>query len=77
MSAKKGRARRPAAAPTVLLQGRVSPESRAAVQEAAERSGVSIAYYLDTLIDQLAEEHGRLPVIPSPRPQKETLPIAV
>ncbi|HAS33468.1 MAG: hypothetical protein CMH38_14200 [Microbacterium sp.] len=75
MSAMKRRARRADGAPTVLLQGRVSPEARAEVQEAAERSGVSIAYYLEALIDQLVEDNGRLPIIASPRPQKEELPI--
>src|SRR3546814_17921429 len=71
----KRRARRADGAPTVLLQGRVSPEARAEVQEAAERSGVSIAYYLEALIDQLVEDNGRLPIIASPRPPKEALPI--
>ncbi|MCT2085606.1 hypothetical protein M3D75_05710 [Microbacterium enclense] len=53
----------------------MSPRARAEVQEAAERSGVSIAYYLEALIDQLVEDNGRLPVIASPRPQREELPI--
>jgi len=75
MSAIKSRARRAEGAPTVLLQGRVSPQARAAVQEAAARSGVSIAYYMEALINMLEAENGQLPVIPSPRPQKETLPI--
>ncbi|MDR7184611.1 hypothetical protein J2X85_001634 [Microbacterium trichothecenolyticum] len=75
MSAMKSRARRTDGAPTVLLQGRVSPEARAEVQEAAERSGVSIAYYLEGLIGQLVEEQGQLPVIPPPRLQREMLPI--
>jgi hypothetical protein len=45
------------------------------VHEAAERSGVSIAYYMEALIHQLVEENGALPAIPSPRPQLEELPI--
>ena len=71
----KSRARRTDGAPTVLLQGRVSPEARAEVQEAAERSGVSIAYYLESLIGQLVEENGQLPAVSPPRLQKEMLPI--
>lgn len=59
----------------MLLQGRVSPEARAEVQLAAERSGVSIAYYMETLILNLVDEHGSLPLVESPRPQREELPI--
>jgi len=75
MSAIKARARRADNAPTVLLQGRVSPDTRAEVQAAAAESGVSIAYYLDALIMQLVEERGSLPVVDRPRPQREELPI--
>lgn len=75
MSAIRTRARRREGSPTVLLQGRVAPDARAAVQAAAERSGVSIAYYMEALIYQLVEENGDLPVIASPRPQREELPI--
>lgn len=66
MSAMKGRARRAEGAPTVLLQGRVSPEARAEVQEAAARSGVSIAYYLEALIDRLVDQNGALPLVDRP-----------
>ena len=75
MSAIKARSRRAANAPTVLLQGRVSPDARAEVQDAARRSGVSIAYYLDTLIAQLVDENGSLPLVDRPVPQTEELPI--
>ena len=75
MSALKNRTRRPYGAPTVLLQGRVTPQARAEVQEAAERSGVSVAYYLEGLIGQLVEAQGQLPAVPPPRLQKEMLPI--
>lgn len=75
MSAIRTRARRREGSPTVLLQGRVAPDARAAVQEAAERSGVSIAYYMEALIHQLVDENGALPMIASPRPQREELPI--
>jgi len=75
MSAIKSRARRRQGAPTVLLQGRVAPEVREAVQDAAASSGVSIAYYIEALIHQLVEENGHLPLVDSPRPQQEELPI--
>ncbi|NUU08424.1 hypothetical protein [Leifsonia sp. C5G2] len=75
MSAIRTRARRAEGSPTVLLQGRVAPHARAAVQEAAARSGVSIAYYLEALITQIEDTEGALPTIASPRPQREELPI--
>lgn len=75
MSAMRGRARRPENVPTVLLQGRVSPETRVEVQAAAEASGVSIAYYLEALIADLVRENGALPTVERPIPQKEELPI--
>lgn len=75
MSAIRTRARRREGSPTVLLQGRVAPEARAAVQAAAARSGVSIAYYMEALIQRLVEENGALPMIEGPRPQREELPI--
>jgi hypothetical protein len=36
---------------------------------------VSIAYYLDTLIAQLVDENGSLPLVDRPVPQTEELPI--
>lgn len=76
MSAIRTRARRAEGSPTVLLQGRVSPTARAEVQAAAARSGVSIAYYMEALIDQLVDQYGSLPLVASPRPQREELPIS-
>ncbi len=70
-----GRARRPDNAPTVLLQARVHPDARRTVQEAAERSGVSIAFYMNALIARLAEDPDGLPIIPPARAQQEELPI--
>ncbi|RGE19082.1 hypothetical protein [Leucobacter sp. wl10] len=75
MSATRARARRRQGSPTVLLQGRVAPEVREAVQDAAASSGVSVAYYMEALIHQLVEENGHLPLVDSPRPQHEELPI--
>ena len=74
MSALPGRATR-ADGPSVLVQARISPDIRDEIFEAAARSGVSIAYYLETLLGQVIEADGRLPVVRSPRPQREELPI--
>lgn len=69
------RARRANYAPTVLLQGRVSPEARDDVKAAAEASGVTMSYYLETLIKNLVDENGGMPLVDSPRPQRQELPI--
>lgn len=76
MSGTRTRQRRPEGAATVLLQGRVSPETRAEVQAAAAESGVSIAYYLEALVSQLIRDKGGLPTVARPRPQDMELPIA-
>ena len=60
------RARRPNDAPTVLLQGRVSPSARNDVREAAEASGVTMSYYLDALIAKLVSENGGMPLVAPP-----------
>ncbi len=60
------RARRPNDAPTVLLQGRVSPTARDDVREAAEASGVTMSYYLDALITKLVSENGGMPLVDPP-----------
>lgn len=73
---ERRRTRRSDNAETVLLQGRVAPRARAAVQMAAAESGVSVAYYLENLILQF-EDEGGLPLIMPPRKQEETLPIAI
>lgn len=74
MSTQPGRARRRDGAVTVLLQGKVTPERRTAVSAAADDSGLSLSFYLDTLVRHL-EENGGLPVFPRPKPQAEELPI--
>ena len=56
------RTRREDNVPTVLLQGRVAPESRKAVNRAAKTSGMTTALYLDSLITVLKEDgNGELP----------------
>lgn len=56
------RTRREDNAPTVLLQGRVAPESRGAVTRAAKTSRMSASLYLDSLITVLVEKgNGELP----------------
>lgn len=75
MSAIKGRAKRADNAPTVLLQARVTPDVREEVKAAAEASGVSVAYYLDTFLRELVRMNGALPRVAVPRPQAEELPI--
>lgn len=67
------RAQRSQNAPTVLLQARVAPEVRQAVKEAAERSGVSVAYYMEKFVRDLVDAHGALPTVTHPQRQKETL----
>ena len=61
VSAIKGRAKRTDNAATVLLQTRVIPEVRDAVHSAAERSGVSVALYLEALVLRYIEAEGELP----------------
>jgi hypothetical protein len=74
MSAQPGRDRQPDGIPLVLLQGRVRPERRSAVNSAAANSGRSVGLYLDDLVRYL-EENGGLPVFPRSKPQREELPI--
>lgn len=73
MSPTRGVQRRPDYAAAVLLQGRVSPEVRLAVHEAATASGTSVSYYLDRLFKDFLDDAGQLPHVQPPRPQKETL----
>lgn len=61
------RARRANDAPTVLLQGRVSPDVRDDVRAAAEASGVTMSYYLEALFTKLVEEQGCMPLVDPPR----------
>lgn len=70
------RASRAQNAPTVLLQGRVLPDTRQAFKDAALASGVSVAYYFDALVEKLDREHGGLPLVEDPRRINDTeLPI--
>lgn len=74
MSAQPGRVRHADGLHLVLLQGRVRPELRRAINSAAEDSGRSVGLYLDALIQYL-DDNGGLPVFPKPKPQPEELPI--
>ncbi len=70
------RTARPQGAPTVLLQARVAPEAHAAVKDAAARSGVTLALYMESLVRILTEETGEMPLVPNPKDrQREELPI--
>lgn len=75
MSAIRGRGRRPDRQPYVLLQARIPPELREDIQAAAEASGASIAFYVESLLKSVRDEHGGLPVLDVGRPQQEELPI--
>lgn len=75
MSGIRTRKRQAGGGDMVLLQARVSPHARTIVQNAAAQSGVSIAYYLEALVERLVQENGALPQIPRPRLQTETLDI--
>ena len=77
MSAIAGRRRRPANAPTVLVQARVDPALREKVHRAAKAAGVSVARYMELLIahEQL-DENGRPVWWPEdPNPTQEELPL--
>lgn len=75
MSAQKGRVRRTDNTPAVLLQARVDPEIREAIQRAAADSGVSLSLYVEDVFRALITDRGALPVVDSGRPQREELPI--
>lgn len=66
MSTSANRVRRADNAPSVLLQGRISPEIKDEIAAAAAASGVSIAYYLEALVNDLVAEHGTLPLVSAP-----------
>ncbi len=77
MSAPANRVRRADNSPTVLLQGRVSPQVKSEIAQAAEASGVSLAYYLEALFTDLVAEHGRLPLVATPsKHTQQELPIS-
>ncbi len=77
MSGIRTRRRQPGGGDMVLLQARVSPTAHEIVKDAATKSGVSIAYYVEALVQQLVAENGELPQISRPRPQTETLDIDI
>lgn len=64
------RARRPNGAPTARVQGLVTKTSREAFREGARASGVKNSYYLDALILGLIGEHGALPLVEPPQPDR-------
>lgn len=60
----------------VLLQARVAPKVRAKASAAADAAGMSMAAYLEALIDHIVDESGRpswLP--PRPDPGQQELPL--
>lgn len=59
----------------VLLQGRVAPETRDVMKDAAARSGASMAFYLEAFIQHYLEVHGEMPVLTPPTRQAEELPL--
>ena len=77
MSAPANRKRRAINAPTVLFQGRISPSVKEEINQAAAASGVTMAYYLDTLIADLVAQHGALPLVATPatKTTQQELPI--
>lgn len=76
MSAIKGRTKRRDNATTVLLQTRVTIPIRDEIHAAAEKSGLSLALYIEALVQQQLEDHGELPVFEHlARTRWEELPI--
>lgn len=62
-------------APFEYLQARVDPATKAAIFDAAKRSRVSVALYLDLLMQQLVDDDGQLPRVTIPLRTEGTLPI--
>ncbi len=60
MAAIKGRAKRPANVPTVILQARVRPAVRDKAHAAAAALGISVAAYIEQLVaHEQVDEKGR------------------
>lgn len=60
----------------VYFQVRIPAHVRDAVQASSEQTGVSMSYYLETLLQALLDR-GPLPTVPNPRAQLgEELPIS-
>lgn len=74
MAAVKGRTHRRGVSNTVLLQARVQPDRRAKAEAAAAALGISVAAYIDQLLDhEQLDEHDR-PLwwtVPVPADQEE------
>ena len=62
----KGRAKRqaPSGAPTVLLQARVDPETREIARRGADAAGISIAAYMEKLLQADEQQHFVRPATP-------------
>lgn len=75
MGAVKGRSQRTNARgePTVLIQGRVVPQTREHAREAADSMGISMASYIELLIQNDAREHHVRPAGPF---IQEALPVS-
>lgn len=76
VAAIKGRTPRQLTTPTVVLQARVQPETRSKAHDAARALGISVAAYVERLIqqDELTED-GR-PMWWPEEPQPGQLPLA-
>ena len=67
---------RPNGRDLVYFQVRIPAHVRDAVQAASDQTGVSMSYYLETLLQALLDR-GPLPAVPNPRAQLgEELPIS-
>lgn len=76
MSAVKGRAQRPPGKPTRLLQGRVDPGVHAKATIAAHAAGISVAAYLEALVERDEVDAFGLPRWLPARPvDQEELPL--
>lgn len=66
MSTSANRVRRADNTPSVLLQGRVAPQVKDEIAMAAAASGVSIAFYIEALVNDLVAANGALPLVSAP-----------
>lgn len=82
MSSVKGRPRgrivKRESEPNALLQGRVQPDVRQKANRAADAAGVSLAAYLEALIDRDTVDENGCPLWLTPRvDQQEELPLKI
>jgi hypothetical protein len=77
MPAVKGRSARPATDEgTVPLQGKVSPRIRDKARKAASAAGISMAQYLEQLVERDEVDQNGCPLWLQPRPSnQEVLPL--